>query len=294
MFVLLGPQTERHDSCAYDYVEVRDGGSENSPLLGHFCGYDKPDDIKSSSDRLWLKFVSDGSVNKAGFAATFFKGQQVVVLVCRATMQTVLCWHRKSWLLIGLCFCQRWTSAPDRTTVTASSAAWTRWAATGVPATRGMSWRPTDTAVRVSVEHGHTPTHITLHVIECCTSNQEEAESANWMKPQLALSLKYDKLYLYSTFQSTVTENMLPLVKINWFLKLYVTFHVFMHFSGAPGVLRQSSHLKLDSLVVFSFTTRGHHSPAALSPWPRHLVHPNSINLEKLFLQNLPHSLILI
>ncbi|KAG7223974.1 hypothetical protein INR49_015231, partial [Caranx melampygus] len=66
-------EIERHDSCAYDYVEVRDGSSESSPLLGHFCGYDKPDDIKSSSNQLWLKFVSDGSVNKAGFAANFFK-----------------------------------------------------------------------------------------------------------------------------------------------------------------------------------------------------------------------------
>ncbi|KAF1377489.1 hypothetical protein PFLUV_G00201330 [Perca fluviatilis] len=66
-------EIERHDSCAYDYVEVRDGSSESSPLLGHFCGYNKPDDIKSSSNQLWLKFVSDGSVNKAGFAANFFK-----------------------------------------------------------------------------------------------------------------------------------------------------------------------------------------------------------------------------
>lgn len=55
-------------------MEVRDGISEGSPLLGRFCGYDKPDDIKSSSNQLWLKFVSDGSVNKAGFAANFFKG----------------------------------------------------------------------------------------------------------------------------------------------------------------------------------------------------------------------------
>ncbi|XP_053480258.1 bone morphogenetic protein 1a isoform X3 [Ictalurus furcatus] len=66
-------EIERHDSCAYDYLEVRDGNSENSPLLGRFCGYDKPDDIKSSSNQLWMKFVSDGSVNKAGFAANFFK-----------------------------------------------------------------------------------------------------------------------------------------------------------------------------------------------------------------------------
>lgn len=71
-------QIERHDSCAYDYVEVRDGGSESSPLLGCFCGYDKPDDIKSSGNQLWLKFVSDGSVNKAGFSANFFKGQGVL------------------------------------------------------------------------------------------------------------------------------------------------------------------------------------------------------------------------
>ncbi|CAG01622.1 unnamed protein product, partial [Tetraodon nigroviridis] len=66
-------QIERHDSCAYDYLEVRDGNNENSPLLGRFCGYDKPDDIKTSSNQLWMKFVSDGSVNKAGFAANFFK-----------------------------------------------------------------------------------------------------------------------------------------------------------------------------------------------------------------------------
>ncbi|XP_029108779.1 bone morphogenetic protein 1-like [Scleropages formosus] len=66
-------EIERHDSCGYDYLEVRDGNSDSSPLLGRFCGYDKPDDIKTSSNQLWMKFVSDGSVNKAGFAAHFFK-----------------------------------------------------------------------------------------------------------------------------------------------------------------------------------------------------------------------------
>ncbi|XP_069600291.1 tolloid-like protein 1 isoform X1 [Ranitomeya imitator] len=68
-----GIQIERHDTCAYDYLEVRDGSSENSPLIGHFCGYDKPDDIRSSSNTLWMKFVSDATVNKAGFAANFLK-----------------------------------------------------------------------------------------------------------------------------------------------------------------------------------------------------------------------------
>lgn len=68
-------QIERHDNCAYDYLEIRDGTNENSPLIGHFCGYDKPEDIRSTSNTLWMKFVSDGTVNKAGFAANFFKGK---------------------------------------------------------------------------------------------------------------------------------------------------------------------------------------------------------------------------
>ncbi|XP_042200474.1 bone morphogenetic protein 1-like isoform X2 [Callorhinchus milii] len=66
-------EIERHDNCAYDYLEIRDGSTERSPLLGRFCGYDKPEDIKSSSGSLWMKFVSDGSINKAGFSANFFK-----------------------------------------------------------------------------------------------------------------------------------------------------------------------------------------------------------------------------
>ncbi|KAI1887746.1 hypothetical protein AGOR_G00193530 [Albula goreensis] len=66
-------EIERHDSCAYDYLEVRDGNTESSPLIGRFCGYDKPEDIRSTSNNLWMKFVSDGTVNKAGFAANFFK-----------------------------------------------------------------------------------------------------------------------------------------------------------------------------------------------------------------------------
>ncbi|KAI5100082.1 bone morphogenetic protein 1 isoform X1 [Silurus meridionalis] len=64
---------EIHDRCAYDYVEVRDGSSENDPLLGRFCGNQIPQDIKSRSNQLWMKFVSDGSVNKCGFAANFFR-----------------------------------------------------------------------------------------------------------------------------------------------------------------------------------------------------------------------------
>ncbi|MBN3281561.1 TLL1 protein, partial [Polyodon spathula] len=66
-------EIERHDSCTYDYLEIRDGEDDDSPLIGHYCGYVKPEDVKSTSNKLWMKFVSDGSINKAGFAANFFK-----------------------------------------------------------------------------------------------------------------------------------------------------------------------------------------------------------------------------
>lgn len=61
---------------------MRDGHSESSTLIGRYCGYEKPDDIKSTSSRLWLKFVSDGSINKAGFAVNFFKGASCPTLPC--------------------------------------------------------------------------------------------------------------------------------------------------------------------------------------------------------------------
>lgn len=67
-------QIEWHDACSYDYLEIRDGPTEQSPLIGHFCGYEKPEDIKSSSNKVWMKFASDATINKAGFAANFFKG----------------------------------------------------------------------------------------------------------------------------------------------------------------------------------------------------------------------------
>uniref|UniRef100_A0A670Z1M6 Metalloendopeptidase n=1 Tax=Pseudonaja textilis TaxID=8673 RepID=A0A670Z1M6_PSETE len=66
-------QIERHDNCAYDYLEIRDGSSESDPVIGRYCGYDKPDDIKSTSNKLWMRFVSDGSINKAGFAVKYFQ-----------------------------------------------------------------------------------------------------------------------------------------------------------------------------------------------------------------------------
>ena len=62
----------------YDYLEVRDGPNESSPLIGNYCGYKIPEDIKSTGQHLYVMFVSDGSVRKAGFSATFVKGQRLI------------------------------------------------------------------------------------------------------------------------------------------------------------------------------------------------------------------------
>ncbi|XP_030650045.1 inactive serine protease PAMR1 [Chanos chanos] len=58
-------------SCRYDYIEVRDGDSANSPTIGRYCGYETPPPIRSSGDSLHIRFVSDGYNNFDGFFATF-------------------------------------------------------------------------------------------------------------------------------------------------------------------------------------------------------------------------------
>ena len=68
---------ENHDNCVYDYLEIRDGHDDNSPLIGRFCGYNIPENVNSTSNTMYVKFVSDGSVQKAGFAASFVKGNYI-------------------------------------------------------------------------------------------------------------------------------------------------------------------------------------------------------------------------
>ncbi|KAK7176116.1 hypothetical protein R3I93_000390 [Phoxinus phoxinus] len=62
---------ESDHSCRYDYVEVRDGDSLKSPVIGRYCGDDSPSPIRSSGNSLHILFVSDGYNNYDGFFATF-------------------------------------------------------------------------------------------------------------------------------------------------------------------------------------------------------------------------------
>ena len=50
---------EGGEFCPYDYVEIRDGSLDNSPLIGKFCGSNStnspPNDILSSQNHLWIR-----------------------------------------------------------------------------------------------------------------------------------------------------------------------------------------------------------------------------------------------
>ncbi|RVE59186.1 hypothetical protein OJAV_G00201620 [Oryzias javanicus] len=56
-------------SCSFDFVEIRDGGYETSPLIGKFCGDQKPPALVSHSNQLWVRFHSDALRSYPGFTA---------------------------------------------------------------------------------------------------------------------------------------------------------------------------------------------------------------------------------
>eukprot|EP00094_Tigriopus_californicus_P007479 TCALIF_07201-PA protein Name:"Similar to CUBN Cubilin (Canis familiaris)" AED:0.40 eAED:0.40 QI:0/0.87/0.82/1/1/0.88/17/121/1211 len=67
------------ESTCWDYLEVRDGISPLSPLVGAYCGSSPvPSPITSSTNQLWVKFYSDSTGSESGFLATI----QAVDPVC--------------------------------------------------------------------------------------------------------------------------------------------------------------------------------------------------------------------
>ena len=59
-FIVVGIQptyfSADHYTCP-DYIEIRDGLSEDSQLLLNLCGYDIPAPIQSSKNHMWIKLV---------------------------------------------------------------------------------------------------------------------------------------------------------------------------------------------------------------------------------------------
>ncbi|CAH0558866.1 unnamed protein product [Brassicogethes aeneus] len=64
---------ENHDVCMYDRLTIRDGYTENDPLIKTLCGSRTPTDIISTSNTLYVRFETDESIQKGGFSATIVK-----------------------------------------------------------------------------------------------------------------------------------------------------------------------------------------------------------------------------
>nr|KAG5692365.1 hypothetical protein BaRGS_007978 [Batillaria attramentaria] len=58
---------ETHSSCQYDYLELRDGGTPSSTLLGRYCGNTMPPALASTGNLVLVNFVTDSSVVGSGF-----------------------------------------------------------------------------------------------------------------------------------------------------------------------------------------------------------------------------------
>ncbi|XP_055335662.1 cubilin-like [Paramacrobiotus metropolitanus] len=63
---------EKHEDCHADYLEIRNGGSENSPLFGRYCGKTGPIIIKSHTNKMFIRFISDRFRNAKGFKASYY------------------------------------------------------------------------------------------------------------------------------------------------------------------------------------------------------------------------------
>ncbi|XP_034559635.1 neuropilin-1a-like [Notolabrus celidotus] len=72
ILINFNPHFDLEDrDCKYDYVEVYNGGDEQSPMLGKFCGKIAPSPIISSGSQLLIKFVSDYETHGAGFSVRY-------------------------------------------------------------------------------------------------------------------------------------------------------------------------------------------------------------------------------
>ena len=46
---------EDDSQCSYDWLEIRDGSLEDSPIIGKFCGTNMPSSIQSTQNNMWMR-----------------------------------------------------------------------------------------------------------------------------------------------------------------------------------------------------------------------------------------------
>ncbi|XP_006159809.2 LOW QUALITY PROTEIN: cubilin [Tupaia chinensis] len=62
-------------NCTSNYLELRDGGDSNAPILSRLCGVSVPSSQVSSGEVMYLRFRSDNSPTHVGFKAKYFIAQ---------------------------------------------------------------------------------------------------------------------------------------------------------------------------------------------------------------------------
>ncbi|KAK2582770.1 hypothetical protein KPH14_005035 [Odynerus spinipes] len=75
----------KSDPCGCDYLHVHDGAGQFAEVLGKYCGNVAPPPIVSSSNKLWIRFFSDGTVEGRGAIGTL----QVIDSPCGLTYREV-------------------------------------------------------------------------------------------------------------------------------------------------------------------------------------------------------------
>ena len=77
----LEPASEVNSRC-YDYLEIRNGRRPDSPFIGQFCGSGPIPDIISHSNYLFIRFISDPSMQNKGFEVYY----EAMATGCGGTM----------------------------------------------------------------------------------------------------------------------------------------------------------------------------------------------------------------
>ena len=81
---------EASPNCEYDRLEIRNGQHGYSDLLTTLCGHNFPQEIHSTDNYLWLRFVSDENIEYEGFKGVYtFLRQASKLFTCGHTHSTL-------------------------------------------------------------------------------------------------------------------------------------------------------------------------------------------------------------
>ena len=61
--------------CRYDFLEIHEGRTEETPLVGRYCGNTLPPDYVSSGNEIYIRFKTDHSVSGTGFRIRYDLGR---------------------------------------------------------------------------------------------------------------------------------------------------------------------------------------------------------------------------